>query len=52
MGTLLFKGIIFLLTATFLVGCETTTTQSSTTTKKGSAWAAPTGARQTGTHMR
>ena len=52
MGTLFLNGIIFLLTATLLAGCDATTTTQNGAAKKSSSSAASTGARQTGTHMR
>jgi uncharacterized lipoprotein YajG len=51
MRTLLLNGVIVIATATLLAGCDATTTTQNGTTKKAS-WAAATGARQTGTHMR
>ncbi len=52
MGTLILNGIVFLLTATLLAGCDATTTTQTGTGKKKSSWGSATGARQTGTHMR
>ena len=50
MRTLFLNSVIGIVAATLLIGCDATTTTQNGSTNKSAA--APTGALQTGTHMR